>query len=67
MAGLQVPTLSLTPQLVSGVQFLLRHPDAARDVLAYAMAGAAGQIAIFETLERFGSLTLVSITVRTHY
>ena len=67
MAGLQVPTLSLTPQLVSGVQFLVRHPDAARDVLAYAMAGAAGQIAIFETLERFGSLTLVSITVRTHY
>ena len=67
MAGLQVPALSLTPQLVSGVQFLLRHPDAARDVLAYAMAGAAGQIAIFETLERFGSLTLVSITVRTHY
>ena len=67
MAGLRVPTLSLTPQLVSGVQFLVRHPDAARDVLAYAMAGAAGQIAIFETLERFGSLTLVSITVRTHY
>ena len=27
------------------------------------MAGSAGQIAIFETLERFGSLTLVSITV----
>ncbi|WFD44134.1 UDP-galactose transporter [Malassezia psittaci] len=54
---------SYTPQLVAGAQFLLRHPDAALDVAMYAMAGAAGQIAIFETLERFGSLTLVSITV----
>ena len=63
LASSTVPSLSLTPQLVSSVQFLLRHPDAARDVFAYAMAGAAGQIAIFETLERFGSLTLVSITV----
>lgn len=62
--GLSGPVpLSFTPQLVSGVQFLLRHPDAARDVALYALAGAAGQIAIFETLERFGSLTLVSITV----
>ena len=64
MAGISTPKLSWTPQLVSGCQFLMRHPDAARDVLGYAMAGALGQIAIFETLERFGSLTLVSITVR---
>lgn len=64
VSGVALPTLSLTPQLVSGLQFLLRHPDAARDVLMYAGAGALGQIAIFETLERFGSLTLVSITVR---
>lgn len=63
--GLAGPTpLSLTPQIVGGAQFLLRHPDAARDVALYALAGAGGQIAIFETLERFGSLTLVSITVR---
>ena len=58
------PKVELVPELVSGVQFLMRHPDAARDVVAYGFAGAAGQIAIFETLERFGSLTLVSITVR---
>ncbi|WFD32460.1 UDP-galactose transporter [Malassezia sp. CBS 17886] len=57
------PRLSLTPQLLPAVQFLVRHPDAAVDVLAYGLAGAAGQIAIFETLARFGSLTLVSITV----
>ncbi|KAI3617886.1 hypothetical protein CBS9595_003795 [Malassezia furfur] len=59
--GLRAPaSVSLTPQLVGGVQFLARHPDALRDVLLYAAAGAAGQIAIFETLERFGSLTLVT-------
>ncbi|WFD20895.1 UDP-galactose transporter [Malassezia caprae] len=63
LAGIRTPELSWTPQLVSGFQFLVRHPDAARDVLGYALAGALGQIAIFETLERFGSLTLVSITV----
>lgn len=63
LAGAPTPVLSMTPQLVGGLQFLARHPDAARDVLLYGLAGALGQIAIFETLERFGSLTLVSITV----
>lgn len=55
--------LGREPQFVAGAAFFARHPDALRDVLGYAVAGAAGQIAIFETLERFGSLTLVSITV----
>ncbi|WFD35732.1 mitogen-activated protein kinase [Malassezia cuniculi] len=54
--------LNTVPQLVTGLEFLARHPDAARDVLCYGLVGAAGQVAIFETLERFGSLTLVSIT-----
>lgn len=67
LAGVRTPQLSWTPQLVSGAQFLLRHPDAARDVLGYVLAGALGQIAIFETIERFGSLTLVSITVCASY
>ncbi|WFD04716.1 UDP-galactose transporter [Malassezia vespertilionis] len=64
VGGVQtVPRISWTPQLVDGVQFLCRHHDAARDALLYGLAGAAGQLAIFETLARFGSLTLVSITV----
>lgn len=50
-------------ELITAMHFLRSHTQITRDVLAYAAAGALGQVAIFETLERFGSLTLVSITV----
>lgn len=50
-------------ELASAKAFIARHPQVLRDLLAYAAAGAVGQVAIFETLQRFGSLTLVSITV----
>ena len=50
-------------QLISAIEFTKKHPEVVRDITAYALAGAIGQVSIFETLERFGSLTLVSITV----
>lgn len=50
-------------ELQTALAFIGRHPEVVRDLLGYAMAGAVGQVAIFETLQRFGSLTLVSITV----
>jgi UDP-galactose transporter B1 len=50
-------------ELKMALEFIHRHPEILRDLLGYALAGAVGQIAIFETLERFGSLTLVAITV----
>ncbi|UZJ51673.1 hypothetical protein CBS101457_000993 [Exobasidium rhododendri] len=50
-------------ELQLALAFLHRHPEILRDLFGYAAAGAVGQIAIFETLERFGSLTLVAITV----
>ena len=50
-------------ELLSAIHFIATHDQILRDVVAYAAAGAFGQVAIFETLERFGSLTLVSITV----
>lgn len=50
-------------ELATALSFIRRHPNVVRDMLAYALAGAIGQVSIFETLERFGSLTLVSITV----
>lgn len=55
--------LSEPNELLAALHFLRSHHQVTRDVLAYAAAGALGQVAIFETLERFGSLTLVSITV----
>lgn len=50
-------------QLTTALAFTTKHPEVWRDIIAYALAGAVGQVSIFETLERFGSLTLVSITV----
>lgn len=50
-------------ELGRSIAFVQRHPEILRDLFGYAFAGALGQIAIFETLERFGSLTLVAITV----
>lgn len=50
-------------ELATALAFIHRHPEILRDLFGYAVAGALGQIAIFETLERFGSLTLVAITV----
>lgn len=50
-------------QLSLALEFTQKHPQVWRDIIAYALAGAVGQVSIFETLERFGSLTLVSITV----
>lgn len=50
-------------ELAKAISFIQRHPEILRDLFGYALAGALGQIAIFETLENFGSLTLVAITV----
>lgn len=50
-------------ELAAALAFVHRHPEILRDLFGYALAGAVGQVAIFETLERFGSLTLVAITV----
>lgn len=52
-----------TGELARTVAFVHRHPEVSRDLIGYALAGSIGQVAIFETLERFGSLTLVAITV----
>lgn len=64
MSGTLLLPLSSSPsQLFSALEFGKKHPEVWRDIVAYALAGAIGQVSIFETLERFGSLTLVSITV----
>ncbi|KAI3436633.1 hypothetical protein D9Q98_006049 [Chlorella vulgaris] len=44
--------------------FCLQHPEAAYDVLLFCLCGAVGQLFIFATIKRFGSLlnTLVTTT-----
>lgn len=71
MASLVVPILGQATfkqdtgkgELQMALEFIRRHPEVLRDLIGYAAAGAIGQIAIFETLQKFGSLTLVAITV----
>lgn len=66
------PLLSLLPfpippstgtELSSAIAFLSRHPQALKDVLAFAACGAVGQVFIFYTLSKFSSLLLVTVTV----
>jgi solute carrier family 35 (UDP-galactose transporter), member B1 len=45
------------------VSFIRLHPRVSLDILAFAVAGAIGQIFIFLTLSLHGSLILVTITV----
>ncbi len=42
--------------------FFVAHPRALFDVLAFCLCGAAGQLFIFLTIHRFGSLTLTLVT-----
>ncbi|KAI9225172.1 UAA transporter [Blastocladiella britannica] len=50
-------------ELPAAAAFIHRHPRVLYDILAFAAAGAVGQVFIFHTLARFGSLSLVTITV----
>ncbi|KAG6850214.1 hypothetical protein H0H93_016393 [Arthromyces matolae] len=43
--------------------FIRSHPDVVVPLAQFAFTGALGQLFIFETLQHFGSLTLVTITL----
>ncbi|KAI9227688.1 MAG: UAA transporter [Piptocephalis tieghemiana] len=55
--------LPITDALPASMAFLSRHPEAIREMGLFSLAGAIGQCFIFFTLERYGSLSLVTITV----
>ena len=51
------------PALLESISFLISHPTALKPLLAFACLGGLGQLFIFETIQHFGSLTLVMVTV----
>jgi len=55
------PTAAGELELVYAIQFLKTHPDALKALAQFAITGALGQLFIFETLQHFGSLTLVYV------
>jgi solute carrier family 35 (UDP-galactose transporter), member B1 len=50
-------------ELQEALDLIRARPQVGYDVLAFSMAGAMGQIAIYHTLSSFGSLILVTVTV----
>lgn len=46
-------------EIVQAYDFIQTHPDVVVPLAQFALTGALGQLFIFETLQHFGSLTLV--------
>lgn len=55
------PTDAGELELMYAIEFLKSHPDALKALVQFAITGALGQLFIFETLQHFGSLTLVYV------
>lgn len=51
------------PAFFESISFLISHPSALQPMFAFACLGGLGQLFIFETIQHFGSLTLVMVTV----
>jgi UDP-galactose transporter B1 len=52
-----------TTELSEAIAFCTAHPAVILDIFLFSLAGALGQCFIFKTLEQFGSLILVTVTV----
>lgn len=50
-------------ELIGALTFVRNHPSIITPLAQFAFTGALGQLFIFETLQHFGSLTLVTITL----
>ncbi|KAL0960823.1 hypothetical protein HGRIS_005842 [Hohenbuehelia grisea] len=57
------PSESGTTELAGALEFVRTHPNIITPLVQYSLTGALGQLFIFETLQHFGSLTLVTITL----
>ncbi|KAI6114134.1 UDP-galactose transporter [Pisolithus sp. B1] len=57
------PTAGAQSEFASAVTFVKEHPSIVLPLVQFSLTGALGQLFIFETLQHFGSLTLVTITL----
>lgn len=63
-SGRILPSLEFSqPAIISVLSYITSHPTSLPPLLAYALLGGLGQLFIFETIQHFGSLTLVMVTV----
>jgi UDP-galactose transporter B1 len=63
MLGPYLPGIFHSNEWTQTLQFLSQSPETAMDILIFALTGAIGQCFIFLTLESFGSIVLVTVTV----
>ena len=63
--GVMTPFLNgdQSSDLLSAIDFSLKYPQSFVDAILFGILGSVGQIFIFYTLERFGSLILVTVNV----
>jgi len=57
------PSTDGTSEVEGALAFIRSHEGVTTPLLSFALTGALGQLFIFETLQHFGSLTLVTITL----
>jgi UDP-galactose transporter B1 len=51
------------PELGNAIEFCGKYPEVFKDIILFSLCGAIGQCFIFFTLQNFGSLVVVTITV----
>lgn len=56
------PSYGGQSELAGAVAFIREHPTIIAPIAQFALTGALGQLFIFETLQHFGSLTLVYVS-----
>ncbi|KAH7885098.1 UDP-galactose transporter [Phlebopus sp. FC_14] len=57
------PSSGAQTEFASALAFVRSHPSIVVPLVQFSLTGALGQLFIFETLQHFGSLTLVTITL----
>ncbi|KAG8214752.1 UDP-galactose transporter [Butyriboletus roseoflavus] len=57
------PSSGAQSEFSSALEFIKSHPSVVVPLVQFSLTGALGQLFIFETLQHFGSLTLVTITL----
>ncbi|KAG0226908.1 UDP-galactose transporter [Actinomortierella wolfii] len=53
----------MNPELGNALAFCQTHPSVLKDIAMFSICGALGQCFIFYTLQHYGSLSLVTVTV----
>ena len=56
------PSSGAQSEFSSALEFIKSHPSVIAPLVQFSLTGALGQLFIFETLQHFGSLTLVSVS-----